>query len=351
MTRLFLRLLLALQVPRLTRFLYRTKVVVLAYHGFTDQRTHPGIENSQGKHLHIDTFRAQLAYLKKHYNVVPLQQIVDHYVNGTALPPRPLAITIDDGYESNYTLAYRALAEHGLPATIFLTTDFVDQKELQWTDRIEYALSTTCASTLDVAIGDRTLSYGLSDRSSKLACDRDLRTKLKTIPQESRSAIVDAIEARLGQRLQIGEDIAPIYRPLVWPQVREMLASGLVSIGSHTVSHLIVTRCHPDRARAELVVSKHRIEQQTTISCQLFCYPNGQPGCFDGSTKMMLGDAGYACGVTTVFGMNNGSSDVFELKRLYTDRPDMTRFVLTVSGVIGLLDEARRMVTAEGSGR
>jgi len=351
MKRLFLRSLLALQVHRLTRFLYRSKVVVLAYHGFTDQRTHPGIENSQGKHLHVDTFRAQLAYLAKHYNVVPLQQIVDHYAGRAPLPPRALAITIDDGYESNYALAFPALAEHHLPATIFLTTDFVDQKELQWTDRIEYSLSATSAPRLDVAVGDRRLSYDLSSRALKLACDRDLRTRLKMIPQESRSAIVDSIETRLEKRLRIGEDIAPIYRPLAWPQVREMLASGLISVGSHTVSHLIITRCAPDRAREELVTSKRRIEQQTTTPCRLFCYPNGQVGCFDDSTKAMLGDAGYWCGITTVFGMNNGSSDVFELKRLYTDKPDMSRFVLTVSGVIGLLDGAKRMLTATGSGR
>ena len=58
-----------------------------------------------------------------------------------------------------------------------------------------------------------------------------------------------------------------------------------------------------------------------------------------------------ACGITTVFGMNNGSSDVFELKRLYTDKPDMARFVLTVSGVMGWLDGAQRMVASAGNGR
>jgi len=348
MKRFILESLLRLRADRLMRFVSRAKVNVLAYHGFTDLATHPGIENSQGKHLPIDVFRSQLDYVKRHYRVIPLEALVEALATGAALPPRTLAITIDDGYRSNYTLAYPALREYGLPATIFLTTGFLDHGDLQWSDRVEYALSRTTAAQLDLTIGGETLACDLEDARAKLACDRRLRTHLKTVPQESRSAIVDDLERRLGQRLQEARDIPAIYRPLTWNDAREMGQSGLIAFGSHTVRHLILTRCEAGRAKEELVESRRRIEAETGAPCRLFCYPNGQVGCFDAGTKALLQDAGYACGITTVFGTNDRASDVFELKRLYTDRPDMARFVLTVSGAVGVLDGVKRAASGRG---
>jgi peptidoglycan/xylan/chitin deacetylase (PgdA/CDA1 family) len=347
MTSGVLNALFRLHVHELVRWFHRRDAIVLAYHGFTDRRTHPGIQSSQGKHLHVDEFRQQLDYVKKHYNVVPLHHIVEHYAAGADLPPRALAITIDDGYESNHSLAFPLLREYGLPATIFLTTGFLDGKELQWPDRIEYALSTTKAERLTLSMGDESLSYSLAGEEDRLRCDRDLRSRLKRVPQEMRSAIVDRIECGLGARLGAG-DVPAIYRPLDWRQVREMLASGLVSFGSHTVSHPILTRCQTERAREELLVSRRRIEDETGSPCHMFCYPNGRADCFSVETKALLLEAGYACGVTTVLGMNNAGCDVFELRRLYTDRPDLIRFILLLCGVMTLLDALTRRLRGAG---
>jgi peptidoglycan/xylan/chitin deacetylase (PgdA/CDA1 family) len=348
MKHLVLESLYRLRADRFMRLLSRNKVSILAYHGFTDCATHPGIENSQGKHLHVDQFRLHLDYLRRHYHVIALDELVEAYAAGARLPARTLAITIDDGYRSNYTLAYPLLREYGLPATIFLTTAFLDAVDLQWSDRVEYALSRTTVPRLELPVGGETLACDLDDVDAKLVCDRRLRTRLKTVPQESRAAVVEDLERRLGQRLQDAAEIPAIYRPLSWADVREMQQSGLVSLGSHTVSHLVLTRCEATRAQRELADSRRRIEAETGVPCQLFCYPNGKAGCFDVSTKAMLRAAGYACGVTTVFGRNGRFSDVFELKRLYTDRPGMARFVMTVSGVVGVLDALKRATPLPG---
>jgi len=343
MKRAFLTLLFYLRAQRLMRLLLGRRHLVLAYHGFTDAPDHPGIENSHGKHLDIGRFRQHVAYLKANYNVVPLERVIQHYRNADALPPRTVAITIDDGYESTGTLAYPVLQEYQLPATVFVTTGFVEDGEPLWTDRLEYALTATTASRLQVTIEGQTRSYDIADRRGKLACDSDLRSRLKVVPQEARPAIVEQLERNLGKALQPDDDRAALYRPLSWAQIREMAEGGLVSIGAHTVSHVILTRCSPDRARNELLVSKQLIEQKLGAPCTMFCYPNGQLGCFDASTRAMLQELGYECGITTVFGTNGPHSDVFELKRLYfDDRGEFVRFVMTLSGVVGILDSVKR---------
>jgi peptidoglycan/xylan/chitin deacetylase (PgdA/CDA1 family) len=351
MRRFILESLFRLRADRLTRLAHRHKAIVLAYHGFTDRATHPGIENSQGKHLPVEAFRSQLAYLQRHYRVLPLETLIAAFETGAPLPARSLAITIDDGYRSNYTLAYPVLREYGLPATIFLTTGFLDEGDLQWSDRIEHALNRTTESRLELTIGRDTFVARLDDMRERLACDRRLRTLLKVVPQETRGAIVDDLEQRLGQRLRDAADAPAIYQPLAWAEVREMQQSGLMTFGSHTVSHFILTRCDPARAKDELARSRHRIETETGVPCRLFCYPNGQVGCFDAATRAMLLEAGYTGGLTTVYGMNDRRSDVLALKRLYANKPGMARFALTVSGVMGVLDGVERAALPRKKGQ
>lgn len=71
-------------------------------------------------------FRAQMAYLKKHdFNVVPLSQIVDAAQYGEKLSPRTVALTFDDGFKDNYTIAYPILKQYKFPATLFIYPQYI----------------------------------------------------------------------------------------------------------------------------------------------------------------------------------------------------------------------------------
>ena len=69
---------------------------------------------------------AQLSWLKDHgYTVVPLSAVVDYVVRRRPLPPKSVAISIDDGYRSAYEIAAPILRRHGDRATLFIYTDFI----------------------------------------------------------------------------------------------------------------------------------------------------------------------------------------------------------------------------------
>src|SRR5262245_35792515 len=125
---------------------------ILMYHGFTDRREFGGIENYHGKHLHADKFRRQMEFVKERYHPVSLKELIEHLTAGKKLPPRTIAITIDDGYRSNFTLAYPVFKEFGIPATIFLATDFIDRKDALWVDRLEFAVNQSTKHKLDVEL-------------------------------------------------------------------------------------------------------------------------------------------------------------------------------------------------------
>lgn len=81
-------------------------------------------------------FENQIAYLARTgYNPITPKQLVDYLQYGKELPPHPVVITFDDGYEDNYRVAYPILQKYHFSATVFLITDFVGRnaRYLTWT--------------------------------------------------------------------------------------------------------------------------------------------------------------------------------------------------------------------------
>lgn len=70
--------------------------------------------------LYPETFERQMRLLKEHgYNPISFEELIAFEEHGTPLPEKPVMITFDDGYTSNYTYAYPVLRELGFKATIF----------------------------------------------------------------------------------------------------------------------------------------------------------------------------------------------------------------------------------------
>ena len=306
---------------RVVRHLTRTRAVMGMYHGFTARDAHDGIANYEEKHLRQRAFRDQLLFLKAHYHVVGLDEVVKSCSTGSPLPDRAAVITIDDGYRSIYTVAYPVLQELQLPAAVFLATDFVDNRQFLWTDRVEYAVDHCTREAIDVEVGPARLTLPLGGRASRIAADRRLRSAMKALPQEARDRAVEALEAAAGCRLVEGAGATDLYEPLLWSEAATMAASGLVTIGSHTHTHVILSRCDPARAAEELRLSKSIIEDRLGQRCHLFCYPNGRRGDFNQTTKRLLQEHGFTGALTTVYGMNGRTADPFELKRYNFGKP------------------------------
>jgi peptidoglycan/xylan/chitin deacetylase (PgdA/CDA1 family) len=72
-------------------------------------------------------FKQQMEYLRNNYSVLPLSEISDFIRKKKRIPKKSVSITFDDGYQDFYTNAYPYLRKHRLPATVFVTTDYVDR--------------------------------------------------------------------------------------------------------------------------------------------------------------------------------------------------------------------------------
>ena len=111
------------------------KILILTYHRFS-RETNPS-KISSGE------FAAHLEYLGKHSRVLSLADMVDRMRNGNSLPRGATVITIDDGYADAYEIAFPILKKFSIPATLFVITDFLDEKCWLWTDLMRYVLLET----------------------------------------------------------------------------------------------------------------------------------------------------------------------------------------------------------------
>jgi peptidoglycan/xylan/chitin deacetylase (PgdA/CDA1 family) len=101
------------------------KPTILMYHGVGD----PDIKNKT-LNISLEAFEKQMAFFYGHgYRVISLGELVAGLKGNKKFPWKTIVLTLDDGYENNYTHAYPVLKKYGFPATIFVVTDFLGQEK------------------------------------------------------------------------------------------------------------------------------------------------------------------------------------------------------------------------------
>lgn len=108
------------------------RVPLLMYHYLS---TPPADADIYRRDLSVspELFAAHLdRLLAEGYTVVSLYAVIDALQRGAPLPPKPVVITFDDGYRDNYENAFPLLRERGMPATIFVVTDFIDEQRPEY---------------------------------------------------------------------------------------------------------------------------------------------------------------------------------------------------------------------------
>ena len=92
-------------------------------------------------------FESQMKSLARAANVIPLHEALSRLSAGQSLPRRAVAITFDDGYRDNLTLALPLLERLGLPATFFLVPELLSGNVDAWWETVGWALSASSRDT------------------------------------------------------------------------------------------------------------------------------------------------------------------------------------------------------------
>ncbi len=212
-------------------------------------------------------FDRLLAKLNGWFNVIPLDEAAA-MLGSSSMPERAAAITFDDGYEDNFSVAMPILRRHRMCATFFIATGFLDGGRM-WNDAVVEAVRHLPSAEIDLSsLGLGRLKAG-SGAEKRKAIGMILN-RIKYLPVVERAALA----ARVAEQAGAG---SASNLMMTSDQVCAMSRAGM-QIGAHTMSHPILAGLDDAAAEAEIRGSRQVLEGLVGKRIGLFAYPNGKPG-------------------------------------------------------------------------
>ena len=289
----------------------RNKAMVLMYHRIlpSGERRMPPVQ--PGMYVTVETFRRQIQFLKTHFTVVSLGELVRRVAEGRNVH-RCCVVTFDDGWLDNVEHGYPVLEQYSVPATIFLAAAYVGTKRWFWPEELSWCLAKLHNGA--VKIGDLPLvlrkelgRVGLGTPSSlEESIEWAVRT-LKKKPPEQRMEFIRQLKEECGLRKHCNRLL------MNWHEVRELGKSGLIEFGSHTMNHVLLDQLQVTDAQGEIDISREVIERKSSRKCMFFAYPNGN---YNERTLSLVGTEGFTAALTTKRGYVAPDSPLLQLPRI-----------------------------------
>ncbi len=250
-------------------------------------------------------FDTLLSWVGSVFTVLPLDAAIDA-LQSERLPARALAITFDDGYADNYTVALPILQRHRMSASFFVASDFLDGGRM-WNDSLVEIVRRVEGAELDLS-AEGLGRHRTGTPAERRQTIRALLAQIKYVPMDERALLVERLAARCNGRL-------PDDLMMTSTQLRALRAAGM-TIGGHTRRHPILAKLDDAAAYEEIAGGKRRLEAILGEPLSLFAYPNGKPGQdYLARHAEMVRAAGYSAAVSTSPGMARRGADRFQLPR------------------------------------
>ncbi len=269
------------------------------------------------------SFDAQMQLVKSLFNVLPLPDAIAR-LKTSALPARAACITFDDGYADNATQALPILKKHGLAATFFIATAYLDGGRM-FNDTVIEAVRRCPYHVLDLeALGLGRHPLG-TPSARRRAIDR-LLPQVKYLPRDARTETVE----RIAECAAVGD--LPGDLMMRTAQLQALHAAGM-EIGGHTHHHPILAGLGAEEARAEIAAGKARLEEVLGAPVRVFAYPNGKPGTdYLPEQAGIVRELGFEGAVSTSAGVATCASDAFQLPRFTPWDTGRTAYALRLLG-------------------
>ena len=231
-----------------------------------------------------------------------------------ALPPRSFAITFDDGFENNLSVAAPVMADMNIPATVYVTTDFVTHNRMSWIDRIEWAMETHSGATLKLPWD--TVSFDTTPQSA-IKVLNSIRSHVKSDASIDPDDFATMVQMQLGYVQPVFSSADPLDKKMSWTELRDLAGGPGFTIGCHTRTHAILSFLSPERPRFRKSAELSPFSSNGGgIATHHFSYPEGLAHCYSPTVIEALKASNIEICPTAEDGDNDVSTDPFLLKRV-----------------------------------
>ena len=270
--------------------------------------------------MDAETFDWQMELLAKYCQPLSLSEAIKLLPQGK-LPARAVCVTFDDGYADNESVALPILLRWKIPAVFFVSTGYMNEG-CMWNDLILESVRRYSGTELDLS--DRGLGiYPTASLEDKIAANACLNRDLLYLEQATRQQHCDYLASLV-------ENI-PTDLMMTEEQVRHLHAAGM-EVGSHTVTHPILSTLDEKSVWYELSASKEQLEAVIKAPVTLFSYPNGKPQLdYRDDDIRLVRKAGFEAAVATHWGVANRHTDRMQLPRFTPWDRRSDRFLLRMA--------------------
>jgi peptidoglycan/xylan/chitin deacetylase (PgdA/CDA1 family) len=319
--------------------------LILLYHRVAEVQSDPWLLSVTPRH-----FAEHLEVLRKVGRPMRLDHLVKDLREGKSLY-RSLIVTFDDGYADNLYNAKPLLERYEIPATIFLTTGCIGQEREFWWDELDRLLlqPRTLPRALHLDIDGSAHDWDLGeaadygedvaqhhrnwrpgdkhDPSVRQSLYRALYHLLRPLPADAQRKVLEDLLtwslARPGGRTS--------YRPLTIQEILTLAQGDLVDIGSHTITHPVLSARPPATQREEIQQSKAYLEEILGCPVTCFAYPHGGQSDYTAETVALVREAEFACACSASAGVVRRAADPFRLPRIHVQDWDGEKFTQVLS--------------------
>jgi peptidoglycan/xylan/chitin deacetylase (PgdA/CDA1 family) len=227
-------------------------------------------------------------------DIVSLDEMHRRYVEND-FRRRFVCITFDDGYKDLAQWAYPLLKKYQMPFALYIPTSFPDRLGELWWVALEAVIAQNSRIGMQINGEDRFFECGTVSEKRELY--DEIYGYLRSMKTETqiRQAVRDLCACH---RIDMGE----ICRDLCmsWEEIGELAADPLVTIGAHTVNHMMLKKVESDEAvSAEIDMSRSVLEAALGVRPEHLAYPVGDPTSAGQREFRIAAELGFKTAVTT----------------------------------------------------
>jgi peptidoglycan/xylan/chitin deacetylase (PgdA/CDA1 family) len=203
-------------------------------------------------------------------------------------------VTFDDGYRDTLQWAYPILKTHNVPFAVYLPTSFPDRIGELWWLAIEAVVARN--QRIILLIDDQERGFECATLAEKHHVFHQLYNWVRSFRTEDE---LRRVVRDLSVRYLV--DIAAFCEELCmsWEELGRLAADPLVTIGAHTVNHVMLAKTPERQARAEMAMSRSVIEASLGLRPDHLSYPVGDASAAGPREFCIAAELGFKTAVTT----------------------------------------------------
>jgi len=266
--------------------------------------------------ISLGTFENHIKHMAKSCKILSLAEIIRRYVASEPYPKRSVAITLDHAWSDNFEFALPILKKYKVQATLFIAAQLVGKDGTFWTERAAHAAIQIKKrrNSLVQAFPEESMppeakfiiSLLLSDPRAAIYAELVI-SNLLNLPPERLQVVLHFFEELAEEPWQGNRSWA------TWQEVREMVSSGHIDIGSLGDSDFNLNALDQDMLDAEIELPRSAIQKEIGMLPEMFAYPNGF---FDENIIRKVSKAGYSGAFTLLPGFADFSSNTWTMPRV-----------------------------------